>query len=139
MSCYLRFCGDELDVIEIIETLRLKPSKVWEKGLPRFKSNPKRLNKHSGFNLLVSDTELNNFEKQKKEAIEYLSVNKELLSSIIKYKGIDGGDLDFGIEWRNVAVQCDNFPSVLIKLAGQIGLGIELSQYEPPDDYEDEI
>lgn len=138
MSCYLRFCGDELDVREIIETLKLKPSTVWEKGLPRFKSNPKRLNKHSGFNILVSDSELDNFAKQKIEAIKYLSENKKLLSSIINYKGIDGGGLDFGIEWRNVAVQCDNFLSSLIKLAGQIGLGIELSQYEPPDDEEDE-
>lgn len=138
MSCYLRFCGDNLDVKEIIETLKLKPSKVWEKGLPRFKSNPKRLNKYSGFNILVSDAELDEFSKQKIEAIEYLSKNKKLLSSIINYKGIDGGDLDFGIEWRNVAVQCDNFPSTLIKLVGQIGLGLELSQYEPPDDEDDE-
>jgi hypothetical protein len=77
---------------------------------------------------------MDDFSKQKTEAIEYLSKNKKLLSSIINYKGIDGGDLDFGIEWRNVAVQCDNFPPELVKLAGHIGLGIELSQYEPSDD-----
>lgn len=134
MSCYLRFCGDELNVKEIIKTLNISPSKIWEKGLPRFKRNPNKLNRNSGFNILVSDAEFNEFEKQKKEAIDYLRKHQELLSKIMSYEGVDGGDLDFGIEWRDVVIQCDNFPANLIKLAGQIGLGVELSQYEPLDD-----
>ena len=136
MACYLRVYGDELNVKELIETLEVKPSKVWEKGLPRFKSNPNKLNKNSGFNIEISDAEWNEFEKQKEMAIEYLEIHKTILSSVISYSGVEGGYLDFGIEWRNEAVQSDSFPPILIKLAGQIGLGIELSQY-PPDD-EDE-
>lgn len=56
----------------------------------------------------------------------------------MSFDGVDGAYLDFGIEWRNVAVQCDFFPADLVKLAREIGLGLELSQ-SPPQDEEDEI
>jgi hypothetical protein len=135
MACYLRVYGDELNVKELISTLKIEPSKIWEKGLPRFKSNPEKLNKNSGFNIVVSDAEWNEFEKQKAMAIDYLEDHKTILASVISYLGVEGGYLDFGIEWRDEAVQSDSFPPSLIKLAGKIGLGIELSQY-PPDDEE---
>jgi hypothetical protein len=104
MACYLRVYGDELNVKELIETLEVKPSKVWKKGLPRFKSNPNKLNKNSGFNIEISDAKWNEFEKQKEVAIEYLDIHKTILSSVISYSGVESGYLDFGIEWRNEAV-----------------------------------
>ena len=41
--------------------------------------------------------------------------------------------LDFGIERRDVAVQSDNLSSDLVRLAGSLGLAIELSQYPASD------
>ena len=58
------------------------------------------------------------------------------MSSVVSYPGVEAAYLDFGIEWRNESVQCDSFPPSLIALAGQIGLGIEISQYPPDDDEE---
>ena len=37
--------------------------------------------------------------------------------------------LDFGISKRDVAAQYDYFPPELLKRAGELGMGIELSQY----------
>ena len=43
--------------------------------------------------------------------------------------GVEDMRLDFGIERRDVAVQCDYLPPDLIRVAALLGLGIELSQY----------
>ena len=45
------------------------------------------------------------------------------------FPGVETVALDFGIERRDVAVQCDRLPEELIRLAGTLGLGIELSHY----------
>jgi hypothetical protein len=37
------------------------------------------------------------------------------------------------LERRDVAVQCDELPAVLVRLAGSLGLGIELSHYPARD------
>ncbi|MDT0584351.1 MULTISPECIES: hypothetical protein [Alteromonadaceae] len=134
MACYLRVYGDDLNVIELLEAHNIKPSKIWKKGLPRFKSAPSKLNSNSGFNVLISGAEWDEFEKQKLDALKYLEEHKSTLSSIAMYSGVDSGYLDFGIEWRDVTVQCDSFPPNLIKLVGQIGFGIELSQYTPDEE-----
>ncbi len=49
----------------------------------------------------------------------------------VEWPGVQAVDLDFGIERRDVAVQCDRLPPELVRLAGSLGLGIELSQYPP--------
>ena len=46
-----------------------------------------------------------------------------------RWPGVEAVDLDFGFERRDVAVQCDRLPPALVRLAGSLGLGIELSQY----------
>ena len=93
---------------------------------------------HSGAHYCVSEAEFNEFEKQKKDAIKYLNENEEKIESIQKLAGIESVFLDFGIEQRDVFVQSDFFPPELIRLAGKLGLGIELSQYPISDDDEED-
>ena len=133
MACYLRIYGDQLNPKELVHSLKIPVSKIWIKGAPRFKSNPQKVNSNSGLNIQISDAEWHEFEKQKIEAIHYLAQHLEILSEVVSYSGVEGAYLDFGIEWRDVPVQSDSFPPELVKLAGRIGLGLELSQY-PPDD-----
>jgi hypothetical protein len=47
--------------------------------------------------------------------------------------GVESVVLDLGVERRDTAVQCDGFPEELVRLAGGLGLGLELSQYPPMD------
>lgn len=37
--------------------------------------------------------------------------------------------LDFGVAWRNVIAQSDYLPPTLIIIAGELGIGIEISHY----------
>ena len=75
---------------------------------------------------------LKSLNNKKKDAIEFLTHNKTQLHQIMSLPGVEGA-LDFGIVWRDVAFQCDYFPPELIRIAGELGLGIELSQYPPSE------
>jgi len=70
-----------------------------------------------------------NLNYKKKDVINYLIQNKNKIIKIQQLAGLDSLYLDFGIEQRDVAMQCDSFPPKLIKLAGELNLGIEISQY----------
>ena len=138
MSCVLRIIGKDLSINDLLD-IKLETDSFWRKGEPRFSTKPegeKRID--SGATYLVSDAEFEEFDIQTKEAIEYLNKNKKQIKSIMSLSGIDGSSLDFGIVWRDVAVQCDYFPPELIKIAGELGLGIELSQYPSSEEEEDD-
>lgn len=45
------------------------------------------------------------------------------------FPGIESRTLDFPVENRDVAVQCDVLPAQLLLLAGSLGIAIEISRY----------
>ena len=76
----------------------------------------------------VSNADFSDFKAQVADAIAFLQSHRadvELLMSEPSASGV----LDFAIEWRNVMVQVDTFPSTLIREAGSLGLALELSHY----------
>jgi hypothetical protein len=83
--------------------------------------------------VLVSNADFNEFPRQVEEAIAFLLSNREQVSRLSEFSGVEGPTLDFGIARRNVLLQCDCFPAELIRLAASCGLAIELSQY-PTDE-----
>ena len=135
MPCMLRISGPNLDIDSLIQHIALEPETVCRKGEPKFGSRPNG-NKHqkSGADYLVSDAEFEDFEGQQSDAVEYLKLHETEIKAILSFSGVEGVVLDFGISRREVAVQCDYFPPELIKLAGELGLGIELSQYPLSDE-----
>lgn len=94
------------------------------------------MNTTSGFNVVVSDAEFSEFTRQVEDTIAFLTTHRGELERLGAAPGIEELWLDFGIERRDVMLQCDQFPPELIRLAGQLGMGIELSQYPVPDDDE---
>ena len=134
MSCILRVAGEKLDINELLD-VEWEPEVYWVKGEPRLQSRPNG-EKHltSGANYCISDADFDEFTLQKEEVIKYLYENEEKIKAIQNLSAHEGAYLDFAIEQRDVAVQCDSFPPELIKLAGALGLGIEISQYPPYDD-----
>lgn len=137
MSCILRVSGIDLDLKELFQ-IKLDPDSIWEKGKPRLATKPNG-EKHStsGARYVVSEAGFDEFDKQTYAAIEFLKKHGNLIENIMILPGLDSGNLDFGIYRRDVAVQCDVFPSELVKLAGRFGLGIELSQYYKDQNDED--
>ena len=132
MSCMFRIAGVKLDVDGLLASVPLASTMSFRKGEPRFRTNPKgKRNKDSGAAFLVSNADFDQFEKQKRDAVAFLKAKKAVIRRIMNWPGVDGGELDFGVGARDVIIQCEYFPAELLRLAGGLGLDIELSLYPP--------
>jgi hypothetical protein len=131
MSAVLRASGANFNVDRFCATSTLEPCTVYRAGEPVFPTiQPNgRRNQVSGIHIVVSDAEFDAFPQQVTEAISFLRTHHDQVRVLCEFPGVDGAILDFGIARRDVPVQCDILPPELIRLAGELGLGIELSQY----------
>jgi hypothetical protein len=134
MSCILTISGRNFDVDVFTDTTKLQPYRKSYKGQPKSKSKPdgEKLT-CSSISIETSKAEFDNLKKQIADTIRFLKGNKNKLAHIVLTKGIDHAILDFGIDLRidgkDILTQSDRFPSELLKVAGDLGLDIELSIY----------
>ena len=140
MPCNLVILGKNLDIDTFLSRSKLRGFTKIYKGEPRFKSKPDgRKVEHSRIAIQTSDADFDELDRQIKETIHYLKRKKDKLSHIKQVKEIDLALLDFGINLRidkkKVLLQSDRFPTELLRLAGEIGLDLELSIY--PIDMQD--
>lgn len=143
MSCILTIRGEHLNIEDFIQTTGLKPYKKFFKGEPRIRTNPEgKKHPFSGLSIKVSDADFNQLDKQIEDTIQFLRSNKEKLQYISTTKEVDFATLDFAIEIRidleRVVYQFEHFPSELLKLAGNLGIGLDISLYPPPSEDEEE-
>ncbi|HEV7998820.1 MAG TPA: hypothetical protein VGP63_02995 [Planctomycetaceae bacterium] len=87
--------------------------------------------------VVLRGADFHEFPKQVAGATAFLLAEAEEIRRLRTFPGVEDVTLDFGIERRDVVVQSDHLPADLIRAAGALGLGIELSQY-PPLDAKDE-
>jgi hypothetical protein len=134
MACVLRVAGREFDVDAYIKRGALVPSAVYRRGEARFPTLPRaRTNARSGFNIVVSKRPFSDFEGQVREALVFLEKQRRAIQALRRRDGVEGATLDFGVERRpDAAVQVQGFPEELVRLAGQLGLALELSFYPEP-------
>ena len=131
-GCVLRAASADFRVDDFLQTTSLVPCDVYHKGEPRGLGG--RLRERSGLTILVSDADGNNLRQQVRDAIEFLERNRAEVSRLQSYIAPKEAILDFGV-WKT-----DNFgqfcylPPALLRLAGSLGLGIEVSIYAAPGD-----
>lgn len=134
MSCILTISGRNLNVDAFTDTTKLRPYRKSYKGQPKFNTKPdgEKLS-HSSLSIETSKADFDNLRKQIADTIRFLKRNKDKLTHIASTKGVDHAVLDFGIDLRidkkMILTQSETFPSELLKLAGDLGLDIELSIY----------
>ncbi len=133
-GCVLRASGRDFDVDEFLAKSSLEPCEVWRRGQSRRKSRPP--SQTSGFNLVVSEAPGEDFRAQVKESIAFLAAYHDELARLRDVLGIEHSILDFGVILPDDLVfgQSNIFPAELVRLAGELGLGIELSLYPPVRD-----
>lgn len=131
MSAVLRASGPDFDVDAFVPHPDWTIANVFHRGEPRLPHSQQDwgTHRHSGLYIVVSDADLRDFAGQVANAIEFLSAYAEEVRTLAGWPGMDGVVLDFGIERRDTATQCDCFPAELVRLAGACGLALELSQY----------
>jgi hypothetical protein len=130
--CVLRAGGKHFDVDGFLERSKLRPCEVHHKGEPKLpRTNPE---KHkwpdSGFNVSVSDAPWEDLGRQLRDAARFLGRNKTEMKRLRKYKGVEFLQLDFPTrhdEKRHLQIYF--FPNEFIALAGQLGIGLVISEY----------
>ncbi|GAC1472091.1 MAG: hypothetical protein NVSMB9_18930 [Isosphaeraceae bacterium] len=139
MSAVLRVFGEEFEPDGFCATTTLQPCHLYRKGEPKFPaSQPNgRHNDKSGINFVASEADFDEFPRQVEEATAFLLLHRQELSRLRDFPGVEDMTLDFGIARRDVLVQCDHLPPTLLRAAGELGIGIELSQYPVGRDDED--
>lgn len=103
--------------------------KVFHQGESRFKTQPKGKVAQSGFNAKVSSEDAGNLAGQIKDALTFLQEYEKEIKRLVDFPGVEGVELDFAIEQRDVFVQSDRFPPKLLLLCGQLGVELTVSRY----------
>jgi hypothetical protein len=79
----------------------------------------------------VSDCDGGDFSGQVRDAVAYLKNHEQALRRLLAYPNI-GVNLDFGVWRKDAFSQSSFFPVELVRLAGVLGLGLEISMYAVP-------
>jgi hypothetical protein len=131
MSAVLRASGVDFDVDGFLKESRLAPCAVHRRGEPVFPASQPtgRLHERSRVHVAVSEAAFEEFSRQVEDAITFLGVKREEVRRLMNFPGVEAVVLDFGVSRRDVLLECYFLPPELIQRAGELGLGVELSQY----------
>ena len=113
----------------LLEVSPVAPCSTYRKGEPRSDRPNSKISTTSGVNLLVSDAEFEEVERQISDAREFFQVHAVALKTMRKVEGVVRVGLDFGIDKRDVLVQVDSFPPDLLSLLVEIDCSLVLTQF----------
>ena len=126
--------GKQFDVDAFLRLVSLKSQVSWHVGDTLHRKRP---SEWSGFTLTASEAGFDDVWQQINDAIEFLKQHEADLARIVAFSGVDECLLDFGVEDRDVIHQADYFPAELLRLAGNLNIGLRVSRYpRTPDDAE---
>lgn len=137
MSCILIIEGSEFDVNGFLKETELSAFEKHLKGDKRpFKNQDKQLQyETSGCRFDISKADFNDFESQRKDAVQFLNQNYEKLEKLNGF-GLNKNEIPvigFGIEKQIADFWCQTeyLQPELLKLTGNLNIGIEISLYQP--------
>ena len=129
-GCVLRAAGDEFEPREFLSRSSFKACNVFVAGERRGSAS---VWSTSGFTVDVSSASGEELEKQIEDALEFLDQYRDELSRLVNTRGLTDLNLDFGVNRRDVFVQSIYLPPELLKVAGSLQVGIEVSIYGADD------
>jgi hypothetical protein len=132
MSCVLRIGGKELDADALVQAVQLPAYRVDRNG------DPRRLRSRGAFeesmiHVDLSGADFADLPKQIEEAISFLGQNAHAVRTAVRFPGVRHATLDFAVESKDVAIGSKYLPPDLLRCAGELGVGIELSIYPPAE------
>jgi hypothetical protein len=131
LAAILRASGRDFNVDAFVADCDWDIAKVFHRGeaLPSKTQQVGQKREESGLNVVVSERGFHEFTKQIGDAAEFLTESAGEIQRLVAFPGVASVVLDFGIAWRDVAAQSDQFPAELVRLAGITGIALELSHY----------
>jgi hypothetical protein len=125
-GCVLRISGDDFRPHTFLKDSGFVPCNVFRKGERKAKD---RDWDSSGFTVVVSEASGTDFARQIRDAVEFLRKHKEELARLMKCAGLEDARMDFGVSRKDGFVRSSYLPPELLKLAGALGIGVEISIY----------
>ena len=104
-------------------------TKKGEPGWPGF-DQPSRT---SGFNVTISEADMGDLATQIEEAIAFLDEHEDELRRLGRFEGVEEIEIDFAVEWRDLATQSDWFPPELLWRAGALDIALRVTHYLTPE------
>ena len=135
MAAVLRASGSDFDVGAFVADCDWDIAMVFHRGealLPKTKPDGRK-REEPGLNFVVSEAGFHEFAEQLEDAVEFLTDSAAEVRRLVTFPGVSGVVLDFGIAWRDVVAQSDQFPGELVRIAGASGIALELSHYPVSD------
>ena len=129
MGCILYFVGFDADVDRLKELSPIAPYRTFRRGEAQSTRPNSRRAATSGVNLLVSDADFEELERQLSDAMSFLQAHAPALKKMREVPGVERAGLDFGIAKRDVIVQIDTFPADFLALLAEINCGLVLTQF----------
>jgi hypothetical protein len=124
MSCVLRVSGD-FDSRLFLAHSPWQPEAAWRRGEIGIRT---RVERDSGFNVLVSEAGFDAFSTQTRDAVAFLTRYESEFARL--GEGAVVVLLDFSVEQQpELAARSLQFPLDLIVLAGKCGVSIQLTLY----------
>lgn len=134
MSCNLSIIGEDLDVDALEAKLGLSGFHKNYKGVPRYRTKPEKEKlPYSYMSTCVSDAGFEAFEQQVKDVIAYLQQHYDILKLVSGVKEVQYFNLDFGVRYAGKFRQGLYLEPELVRLAGELGMSIEVSLYMSRD------
>lgn len=134
MGCNLSIIGEDLDVDALETKLGLPGFHKNYKGVPRYRTKPEKEKlPYSYMSTAISDAGFDDMEQQVKDVISYLKQHFDTLKLVSGVKEVQYFNLGFGVDYANKFCQSMYLPPELVRLAGELGMSIELSLYTSED------
>jgi len=131
MSCQLSFIGEDLDVDNLIELVRIPGFRKSYKGA-LFSPRRNLYSKTSSASIRIGDADFSNFKQQVKDAEEFLTLHSSNLKVISEIENIQYATISFGSDSTSLnekGVQSFYFPIQLISICSILKISIETSIY----------
>ena len=135
--CVLRVYGKQFDPKKFLEHSGLPAYESWREGEPRLQGSKRWGPTHdsAGFKVDVSRKEWTDLAGQIEDALEFLGKFRHDLRALVATPGVEHVWLDFPFAFpaseTAPLLQSVMLPPTLLAIAGELGVGIEVSIYPP--------
>jgi hypothetical protein len=124
----LRAGGTDFDADAYLADSPFEGVSRYKRGDPRWPSFA-GTHRTRGFRVTVSDADMGDLGTQIDEAIAFLDRFEDELRRLGRFDGVEEIELDFAVEWRDMAMQTDWFPPELLWRAGALDIALRVTNY----------
>jgi len=121
MASILRVFGNNLNIVELVDEISIKPYRSWKKGESRLKGGKGKLNENSGIAFCASEYDMESFDDQLDESIDFRNLHQEEILYMVSFSGAEAVVLDCAIELQDRFINSDMLTPDFLKNSRQAG------------------